>query len=182
MFDFDILQISDPDNEVNAEETQRDRAQRERTGVALDAVRLNAPVTDIPRGPALILSPEAAISTAVDSFRARRCGAAVVVQHHRPVGVVTDRDILSHAFGEIQELRNVPLASVMALISRPLFEGDTVGTALRVMCAQRQWHLPIVCERGLFVGALNVADIMLWLRDRMTLSSVDAAVSELGGQ
>ena len=43
------------------------------------------------------------------------------------------------------------------------------------MCAHRQWHLPIVCARGLFVGALDVTDLVLWLRDRLTLLSVEAA-------
>ena len=43
------------------------------------------------------------------------------------------------------------------------------------MCAQRQWHLPIVCARGLFLGALDIADLSLWLRDRLTMISVDAA-------
>jgi hypothetical protein len=46
------------------------------------------------------------------------------------------------------------------------------------MCAQRQWHLPIVCSRGLLLGALDIADISLWLRDRLTLLSVDAAFSD----
>ena len=53
---------------------------------------------------------------------------------------------------------------------------DTVGAALRRMCALRQWHLPIVCDQGLLIGSLDVADILLWLRDRMTLLSVDAAL------
>ena len=55
----------------------------------------------------------------------------------------------------------------------------TVGTALRSMCARRQWHLPIVCSRGLFLGALDIADISLWLRDRLTFLSVDAAFGGL---
>jgi hypothetical protein len=46
------------------------------------------------------------------------------------------------------------------------------------MCAKRQWVLPIVCSRGLFVGALDIADISLWLRDRLTLISVDAAFAD----
>ena len=51
-----------------------------------------------------------------------------------------------------------------------------VGQALRKMCAHRQWHLPIVCARGLFLGALDIADLSLWLRDRLTLMSVEAAL------
>jgi hypothetical protein len=57
----------------------------------------------------------------------------------------------------------------------PLREDDSVGSALRKMCAHRQWHQPIVCARGLFVGALDIADLALWLRDRLTLVTVEAA-------
>jgi len=44
------------------------------------------------------------------------------------------------------------------------------------MCAHGRWHLPIVCRRGLFLGALDIADISFWLRDRLTLISVEAAL------
>jgi hypothetical protein len=44
------------------------------------------------------------------------------------------------------------------------------------MCETRQWHQPLVCERGLLVGSIDIADLSLWLRDRMTLLSVDAAL------
>jgi len=44
------------------------------------------------------------------------------------------------------------------------------------MCAARLWHMPLVCEDGLFIGAIDIADLSLWLRDRITLLSVDAAL------
>jgi hypothetical protein len=48
------------------------------------------------------------------------------------------------------------------------------------MCSRRLWHAPIVCTRGLFLGALDITDVSLWLRDRMMLMSVDAAFEGLG--
>jgi len=101
----------------------------------------------------------------------------VVVQNHRPVGVVTDRDILTHTSTEMDDLRAIPIGSVMLPCTDPLRESDSVGSALRTMCARRQWHLPIVCSRGLFLGALDIADLSLWLRDRLTMISVDAALA-----
>jgi CBS domain-containing protein len=169
MFDFDVLKIS----EAGEADDHRGGA-----ALGLDTVRLDVRVTEIPRGPALTLSPEAAVTTAIEAMRRRTRGAAVVVQNHRPVGVVTDRDILAQACAEIDDLRTIPIADVMLPCTEPLREDDTVGTALRSMCAQRQWHLPIVCSRGLFLGALDIADISLWLRDRLTLISVDAAFAE----
>jgi CBS domain-containing protein len=166
MFDFDVLKISD---------VQPDDGGREIFG--FDMVRLDAQVTEIPRGPALTLSPETSIAAAIDSMRRRRRGSAVVVRNHRPVAVVCDRDILAQACGDIDDLRAVPISAVMVSCTDPLREGDSVGTALRKMCAHRQWCLPIVCNRGLFLGALDIADLSLWLRDRLTLMAVEAALT-----
>jgi hypothetical protein len=88
---------------------------------------------------------------------------------------VCDRDIVAQSCGDIDDLRAVPISAVMVACPDPLSESDSVGTALRKMCAQRQWHLPIVCARGLFVGALDVVDLALWMRDRLTILSVAAA-------
>jgi CBS domain-containing protein len=147
-------------------------------GRGLGAVRLDERVTDIPRGPALTLAPEATIATAIEVMRRRRRGAVVIVQNQRPIGVVTDRDILGHERTAMDDLRAFPVSSVMSPCPEPLCETDTVAAALRAMCARRQWHLPIVCSQGLMLGALDIADVSLWLRDRLTIMSVDACFGE----
>ena len=178
MFDFDVLKISEaPEAGLDGDGRSASAADVQSSGraLAISTVRLDVRVTDIPRGPALTLSPEAGVATAIEALRRRARGAAVVVQNHRPVGVITDRDILTHAGADVDDLRAIPIASIMLPCTEPLRETDTVGAALRSMCAHRQWHLPIVCNRGLFLGALDIADISLWLRDRLTFISVDAA-------
>ena len=64
-------------------------------------------MTEIPRGPALTLAPETSVATAIESMRQRRRGAAIVVRNQRPLGVVSDRDILSQAGDDIDDLRAV---------------------------------------------------------------------------
>jgi hypothetical protein len=58
-------------------------------------------------------------------------------------------------------------------------ETATVGLALRRMCSTRRWRLPLVCARGLLVGSVDVTDVSLWLLDRMTLLSIDAALDQV---
>jgi CBS domain-containing protein len=166
MFDFDVLEISDLQPSDAAREV-----------VAFDRVRLDAPVTEIPRGPALTLAPETSIAAAIEAMRRRGRGCAIVVRTQRPVGVVSDRDILAQARGDLDDLRAVPISAVMAPCAEPLREDDSVGTVLRKMCAYRQWHLPIVCSRGLFLGALDISDLSLWLRDHLTVMAVEAALT-----
>jgi CBS domain-containing protein len=160
MFDFDVL----------------DRGEVE----SVDRLGLDAPVTAIPRGPALTLSPGTAVASALQAMRARHRGGVIVVENHRPIGVVTDRDILGRVRAEVEDLGAVALAAIMVPCTAPLCDSDTVGDALRTMCAQRQWFQPIVCSRGLVLGALEVADISLWLRDHLTVMSVDACLGHGG--
>jgi CBS domain-containing protein len=163
MFDFDVRGSNDSD-EPGAQDV-----------LGLGTVHLGAAVGDVPRGPALAIAPELSVGAAIEALRRARRGAAVIVRHQRPLGVVTDRDLLVHA--DLVALgRDVAVASIMAMGADPLRATDTVGTSLRRMCGARQWHLPIVCGRGLLLGSIDIADLMLWLRDRMTLLSVDAAL------
>lgn len=164
MFDFDVLKISEEQPGDGGDDV-----------FGFHMVRLDSRVTDIPRGPALTLAPETSVATAIESMRQRRRGAAIVVRNHRSLGVLGERNILSQIDGDIDALRTTPVAAVMTPITEPLRETDSVGAALRSMCAHRQWHMPIVCSRGLFLGALDIADLSLWLRDRLTLMSVEAA-------
>jgi CBS domain-containing protein len=165
MYDFDVLKISEDDAAEN----------REVFGFNL--VKMDSRVSDIPRGPALTLAPETSVAAAIETMRSRRRGAALVARSQRPVGVITDRDILAQAGGDIDDLRLVPVGSLMNPCAEPLHESDSVGVALRSMCARRQWHMPIVCRRGLLLGALDIADLSLWLRDKLTLISVDTALA-----
>jgi CBS domain-containing protein len=163
MFDFDVRGLGD------AEEP------RGQDVLGLGTVHLGAAVGDIPRGPALAFAPELSVGGAIEALRRSRRGAAIVVRQQRPIGIVTDRDLLAHSDRD-GEGRDIAVASVMTIGAEPLRATDTVGTSLRRMCSARQWHLPIVCARGLLLGSIDIADLTLWLRDRMTLLSVDAAL------
>jgi CBS domain-containing protein len=165
MFDFDVLALSEID------ET------RSNDVFALGAVHMGSTVAALPRGPALTLSPEVSLEAAARALRGSRRTAAVVVREQRPLGVVTDRQILAHlgldADSRTPE-RNV--SQIMTVGLEPLRPTDTVGETLRRMCAAGAWHLPVVCDRGLLLGAIDICDVTIWLRDRMTLLSVDAAL------
>jgi CBS domain-containing protein len=163
MFDFDVRGSSDPDG------------RRSEELLGLGTVHLGAPVGDVPRAPALALAPELTVGGAIGALRRARRAAAVVVRQQRPLGIVTDRDLLAHADLDA-EGRDVAVASIMTIGPEALRASDTVGTSLRRMCAARQWHLPIVCSRGLLIGSIDIADLMLWLRDRMTLLAVDTVL------
>jgi signal-transduction protein with cAMP-binding, CBS, and nucleotidyltransferase domain len=158
MFDFDVLGISEPEE------------RRPSPMLGLSTVHLSARLGDLARAPATTVAPETSIGAAAQAVGRSARGAAVVVRNQRPAGVVTSQDLLAQA------PRELAVVTVMTACREPLRTSDTVGEALRRMCLAGLWHMPLVCERGLFVGAIDIADLTLWLRDRMTLLSVDAAL------
>jgi CBS domain-containing protein len=161
MFDFDVLGISE--------------GPRADDVLALGTVHLSARLAEVSRAPAFALAPEVTVGGAIEAMRRARRGAAVVVRQQRPIGVVTDHDLLSPP-DTGRDPRDLPLVTVMTACRDPLRATDTVGAALRRMCALRQWHLPLVHGEGLLLGSIDIADLSLWLRDKMTLLSVDAAL------
>jgi CBS domain-containing protein len=165
MFEFDV-------REINGAQSHGDG-----DALGFNLVHLDARVTDIPRAPVLTLPPETSIATAIDVMRHRQRDIAIVVRNQRPLGVVCARDAIAQVCSDIEALRATPISALMIPSAHPLCEDDSVGTALRKMCAHQQWHLPIVCARDLFVGALDVADLARWMRDRLTILTVEAAFS-----
>jgi len=165
LYEFDVLAAS-----------EREEIPPPRGLEAGEAIRsaFDALVIEIPRSPALTLAPETAVATAVEAMRARRRGVAIVLRNQRPIGLLTDRDILSRDGVLHGELRSVPVGSLMSACPEPIRLGDTVATALKKMGARRHGQVPIVCDEGMFLGALDLGDICLWLSDSLTEVSVEA--------
>lgn len=163
MFDFDILPLSEIDEA------------RSNDVFALGAIHMGTLVADLPRGPALTLAPEVSLVAAARALRGSRRTAAVIVREQRPMGVVTDRQLLTHLDAD-GRAPDQAVSTIMTAGIEPLRAVDTVGATLRRMCATGVWHLPVVCGSGLLIGAIDICDVTIWLRDRMTLLSADAAL------
>jgi two-component system, OmpR family, phosphate regulon response regulator PhoB len=128
MFDFDVLEISNAPPAESAREV-----------FGVEMVRLDTGVTEIPRGPALTLSPETTVAAAIDSMRRRRRGSAIVVRNHRPVGVVCDRDILAQACGDIAD-SSQSFRVFFSTVTSPSRGSSNVGSAMAAAEANRPVH------------------------------------------
>jgi CBS domain-containing protein len=158
MYDFDVLRVSALDEERPSET------------LALGSTALSAPLSDMPRGAVPSLPPEATVAAAIKVMQRGARPAVVVVRNQRPLGVVTPADVAAHACSQIDDLQELPLVAVMTACAAPLKTTDTVGEAFRRMCTLRQWHLPLVSAEGLIAGSLDITDLCLWIRDRMTVN------------
>jgi CBS domain-containing protein len=106
-------------------------------------------VTELMRPDAYSSQPDAALRSAIQMMRARRCGALPVIDaDHHVVGIVTDRDAA---------------LAIGAMTAAPYTckAEDSVHRALDLMRRARVRRLPVVDSDDRLIGLLSIDDIVL---------------------
>ncbi len=111
------------------------------------------------------IRPEQSIREALATLAEHNIGAVVVVDEgHRPVGILSERDIVreaarnEHVFGR----------RIAELMTREVIVGvaeDDLKAVLHTMTERRIRHLPVV-EKGKLVGIVSIGDVVKAERDQ----------------
>ena len=111
-----------------------------------------------------IYTPEEPLASAVAEMTKRHIGALVIVESEpgrvRPVGIVTDRDVVRAQVELKRELSSMTIRDVMT--SDPLTISDSSGLAEAIerMRARRVRRAPVVDVRGDLVGIVSLDDLL----------------------
>ncbi len=96
-------------------------------------------------------------------MREKHVGDVVVVesdqQVSRPIGVLTDRDIVTLVMAEDISPENVRVGEVMAHNPKVINQFDDVFTAIERMSEAGVRRLPIVDDRGSLLGIVTADDL-----------------------
>jgi CBS domain-containing protein len=118
-----------------------------------------------------ICSRETIIAKSDDSLldtarlmRKHHVGSLIIVNSDsrgvRPVGIITDRDIVIQAISEEIVLSSLVAGDIMSrdlLIAR---EDDDLFEAFESMCMKGVRRMPVVNDEGLLIGVLSVDDLL----------------------
>jgi signal-transduction protein with cAMP-binding, CBS, and nucleotidyltransferase domain len=118
-------------------------------------------VEDLTCKPPVSVEASATITETARLMDEHVVGAVVVVDHGRPVGIVTDRDLAVRAVAR----RLPPDARVDDVMSTDVVTigpHEPVGTALEIFRARAIRRLPVV-DRGRMTGMFTVDDLMIHL-------------------
>jgi len=103
------------------------------------------------------IEPSASIQDAARVMRDEDTGVVPIVEHGRPVGVVTDRDIVVRAIADggqfdrrVRDIASTDLVTVDADLS--------TEDAARLM-GERQVRRVLVCEKDRLVGIASIGDL-----------------------
>jgi CBS domain-containing protein len=137
------------------------------------------PIEKVLSRPAETLPPGASCRAAAILMREEGVGSIVVAEELRPLGVVTDRDLVVRVMAEGLDPEKTPLRDVMS--GDPIFVSgarglDEVISAMRNLAVRR---VPVVDEKGHLAGVVSMDDLVVLLADQLG-DLAEAIRAELG--
>lgn len=119
------------------------------------------------------VTPDASASDAANLMVTQGVGDVIVVEECKPVGILTDRDLVARVMAAGLDGKNVRVREIMSSPPVTVPRNEEVGTAIVLMSRHGIRRLPIIDEEGRLVSILTLDDIiMLSLDGRPELSNV----------
>ena len=101
----------------------------------------------------------ATVKKAVDLMDKYEIGCLVVMKRAKPVGIVTERDMLKRVLLRLKDPRKTKVSNMM---SKPLIVGrlqTDIREAVRLMNERKIKRLPVI-EDGRLLGLLSLTDVV----------------------
>jgi len=105
------------------------------------------------------VEPNVTVQRAVELMNTHEIGCLVIVQNEKPIGMVTERDMLKRV---IHKSRNPEETSISDIMSKPLIAASPnmrTGDAAKLMLERNIKKLPIV-ENERLVGLVTLTDLI----------------------
>ncbi len=104
------------------------------------------------------VSPDDSLTQVIIEMTRKRLGAAVVTDHGRLVGIITDGD-LRRMLLKNTDIEHVKAAAIMTPNPKTINENDLVADALHKMRLNSITQLPVLLN-GEYVGVIHIHDIL----------------------
>jgi len=101
------------------------------------------------------------VLTAARRMQSRKVGSLVVVdKEQRPLGVLTDRDLVIRVMAESRDPNETIVSEVMSRLPETVREDTPIEEALGIMRCGPCRRLPVITHDGRLVGILSLDDIL----------------------
>jgi CBS domain-containing protein len=121
-------------------------------------------VGSILMGGALAVDETAPVADAVEVMIRRDATAAVVTAASKPIGIFTERDVLTRVVDREIDCKRVAVKDVMTAPLATMPETALVGEVLAEMYRRDIRNMPIIGERGELSGLVAMADVLQYAR------------------
>ncbi|MBS0579269.1 MAG: CBS domain-containing protein [Proteobacteria bacterium] len=121
-------------------------------------------VAEVASAPAFVAHPEQPLVAAARQMRSHQVGALVVVDAHasqqRPVGIITDRDVVCGQFARSKDLYCLTVGDVMTRNPLTILADSELSEAIQTMSAAAVRRFPVVDASGQLVGIITLDDLL----------------------
>ena len=122
--------------------------------------------------------PETTLQEAAAKMKSLNVGPLPVCEGDRPIGIVTDRDIVVRAIAEGRDPRTTPIREVMTSGVVSVQETDDVKDAARLMKERQIRRVVVVSNDKRVVGIVSLGDIAVDTHDDKMSGDVLERVSQ----
>ena len=120
----------------------------------------------------VVIDKTESVREAITLMRTHHVGDVVVVEEkdsaRRPLGILTDRDIVMEILAEDVDLAAVNVGDVMSYELETVGENVKFFDAIRIMSIKGIRRLPVVGAKGNLVGILAVDDILELISEQLS--------------
>lgn len=127
--------------------------------------------------PAVTCTPDTTLAEAAALMEANDVGSLVVVDHGKPVGIVTDRDLTIRGMARRRE-PDTPIEEIMTPRVVFLREDASVFAAATEMATAACRRMPVLDMNGKIIGVVSLDDL-LTLFARQTDKLAEAVSAEM---
>lgn len=117
--------------------------------------------------PVVTASAQMTVDQAARAMRSKNVGALVVVNAGRPVGMLTDRDIVVEVVARGMDPEEVRVGDVMVKKQVTIRQDLGVFDAARAFAKTGVRRLPVVTGSGVLVGVITMDDVIMLLGNEM---------------
>lgn len=126
------------------------------------------PLTDFCKAPVISISPEDTVLAAAELMRDRKVGSLVVTKEDRPVGILTDRDLVTRVMALHKESKTLKIQEVMT--KNPVVASEALGIweLIQMMKKHAVRRMPIVSGDGKLVGVITLDDLIELMAEELS--------------
>lgn len=107
-------------------------------------------------------NPRMTVLAAVERMNALKIGALLVTDGDRPLGIITERDILARVIACGRDAATTPVGEVMTRNIVTIRPTATIAEAMVLMTDHHCRHLPVV-DGDEVCGLLSIGDLTGWM-------------------
>ncbi|MCC6277558.1 MAG: CBS domain-containing protein [Oligoflexia bacterium] len=145
-------------------------------------------VSDIGVKPVVTVDKSATLDEVATKMRTSHVGCVVVTEvtnnkKEKPLGIITDRDLVVSAVGLKVEPERLCAQDIMATDLYTVNQDSGLAAAIRVMASHAIRRVPVVDKSGLLVGIVTSDDVLAYLTTALgALSRVSSSQRSFEGE